>query len=190
MSVQRNGTNGGAVLPGDGDVAAPRITPMMLHRLACAALAMGTVGGCDGPGGDSRLDSAEPNGSPQATETAFDYVYEADSPWLPAYKRQLFPIMPFVIFRNMEVADLLSIYVYLTNVPRTAEDPMTGGTALACSGGSDCPVGTCESGECIGAPCNNHVECPACQSCGGGSIPANTCGIDPAVHPGCSMAGM
>jgi hypothetical protein len=109
-------------------------------------------------------------------------------------KRLAFP-MPFDVFRNMELVDLQSIYVFLKSVGDNFGKPVLtdstdGGPmldkvipdpALYCAPAGDagpavnCPSGmTCTSttapGECV-APCQTTADCATCQTCpmGGGT---------------------
>ena len=99
--------------------------------------------------------------------------------------------MPWQLFRNLSLADLEAIYVYMSEVAQQygsvtltgAVDKDIPNPALYCDATTPCPAGmTCSSssatgGECLAVTCATDADCAACQKCLAGDGGASSCQV-------------
>jgi mono/diheme cytochrome c family protein len=112
--------------------------------------------------------------------------------------------MPWNVFQNMTLADLESVYVYMSEIARqygsvsltAAADKVLPDPALYCDPTSACPTGmTCSStaatgGECLANTCATDGDCAVCQTCSGVDGGAGSCQpLSPAALAVCDATG-
>jgi hypothetical protein len=124
----------------------------------------------------------------------------ADDP--PPQAHLAFP-MPWQTFRNMQLADLQAIFVYMntvatqygkTSLTAAATDKVIPMPALYCDSTHACPTGmTCSSssaaGECLATTCAQNTDCAVCQTCATGTGGKSCQALTGGALAGCEAQG-